>query len=218
MPAQDLESRRVVSALAVAALHVAVLWLAWKTHIAREAVVQEISGISLFAPGAIRTARPPRVFRQVRHRRALEARSQGSSNIPPAPVSGLPLSAPSPPSAAPATVDWQQALESVAGDVLAQAKIDAARAARMGQPQPRANFEPLHVKAHDFDWVSRHSRLITNAQGVPEWVLVQPCAPIVLLVDPDCTVEHVEQHGVLFEFMQQQRDAALEYGGPNAIP
>jgi hypothetical protein len=218
MPAQDLESRRVVSALAVAALHVAVLWLAWETHIAREAVVQEISGISLFAPGAIRTARTPRDFRQVRHQRALHGLSQRSSNLSPAPVSGLRLSAPSPSPPAPAMVDWQQALESVAGDLLEQAKIDAARAARMSQPQSDAAFEPLHVKPHDFDWVSRHSRLITNAQGVPEWVLVQPCAPIILLTDPDCTVERVEQHGVLFEFMQQQRDATLEYGGTNAIP
>ncbi|HEV2702949.1 MAG TPA: hypothetical protein VGV09_15060 [Steroidobacteraceae bacterium] len=106
----------------------------------------------------------------------------------------------------------------MATDVIEQEQEDAARAARIGKPPSSASFEPLHQRPHDFEWVSRHSRQIINAQGVPEWVLIQPCAVIILLKDPDCTIEHVEPHGVTFEFIQQQHDATLGYDGPNAVP
>src|ERR1700753_4233401 len=117
-----------------------------------------------------------------------------------------------------AHVDWQQALDSGASAVIEHAEKDAARAAPMRRPAPSSSFAPFHDRPHDLGWVGQNFPLVIKAQGMPEWVLIQPCAVVILRENPDCTIEHIERHGALFEYMQQQRDAALGYGGPNAFP
>jgi hypothetical protein len=79
-------------------------------------------------------------------------------------------------------------------------------------------MQPLHEPHRDYGWYVRHSHESINAHGVPEWVLTQPCDEVILKVDPNCTVDHVEPHGVMFEYMKQVTDEALRYGGQNAVP
>jgi hypothetical protein len=209
---------RVISAMVVGGLHVAVIGLIWELHFARERVVEEIGSGYLFSPGAITVAHAPSNFKSARRRQSPGGAPRGSAESSSAASSPLPPFAPSSAPPAHPTIDWQRSLESVATDVIEQAKIDNARAARMGEPPASASFQPLHVRPHDLEWISERSRLVINAQGVPEWDLIQPCAKVILRNDPECTLEHVEQHGVMFEYIQQQRDATLGYGGPNAVP
>jgi hypothetical protein len=207
-----------VSAIVVGGAHVFVLWLIRNTHYARETVVEEFGSIFFFSPSTPVSRRAPEPQQQVAHLPARHAPFPDSSELTSAPSPGLPLLAPSSAPAVPSPVDWQQTLDSVATEVIEQAKADAARDAHMRAPQPSPSFEPLYERPRDFGWVSQRSRLVINAQGVPEWVLVQPCAVIIFLKDPDCTVEHVERHGITFEYIQQRHDAMLGYGGPNAVP
>jgi hypothetical protein len=207
---------RVISAIVVGGAHVAVLCLIWKFHFARDSAVEEFGTIFFFSPGATVSRRTQGIRNLTLRLRPIL--SQDLSELPSTPVFGEAVPATSSSPSAPGTLDWQQALESVAGDVMEQAKTDAARSARFRKPQPSASFEPLHERPHDFEWISEHSRLVINAQGVPQWVLVQPCAVNILLRDPDCIVEHIERQGITFEYMQQQHDATLAYGGPNAVP
>jgi hypothetical protein len=207
-----------MAAIIVGGAHVVVLWLIQKIHYARDTGVEEFGSIYLYSPVATVSRRARRAHKPVSSPRSRRDLSPESSEVSSAPLSGVePLALPSAPPA-PAAVDWQQALESVATDVIERAKRDAARAALMGKPQPSPSFQPLHERPHDFAWVSEHSRLVISAQGVPQWVLVQPCAVVILRNDPDCTAEHIERHGVLFEYMQEQHEATLGYGGPTAIP
>jgi hypothetical protein len=209
---------RVVSAIIVGGAHVFVLWLIRNAHYARESVVEEFGSIFFFSPGATVSSRAPRPQKPVRHLPPSDAVSQDSSELASAPPSGMPLLAASSAPAVQAPIDWQQTLDSVAIDVIERAKADAARYARLRAPQQSASFDPLYQRPRDFDWISQHSRLVINAEGVPEWVLIQPCAVIIFVEDPDCTVEHVERHGITLEYIQQRHDANLGYGGPDAVP
>jgi hypothetical protein len=184
-----------------------------------QTAVAEFGGsILLFFPAATVTPRtqdtkrlPPRLQRD----RDLSEELAELSSVS---LSDVPLPAASPAPAVPRTAHWQQAIESVATDVIERAKQDAARTARIDSSPLSASFQPLHLKPHDFAWISGHSRQVINSHGVPEWVLVQPCAIIILIKDRDCTIEHVEQHGIFLEYIEQQHDAHLAYDGPNAIP
>jgi hypothetical protein len=121
--------------------------------------------------------------------------------------------------ALPPTVDWRQEIESAATDVIENARRDAGRANALARKiEPSPSMTPLHEPHRDYGWYVQHSHEVINAHGVPEWILTQPCAAVILKVDPNCTVDHVERHGVLFEYMQQVTDEALTYGGPNAVP
>jgi hypothetical protein len=111
---------------------------------------------------------------------------------------------------------WQKEITDVASDVIERARVEASRA--MNRPPRRASYSPLHEKPHTFEWIRQHSREVIDEHGVPQWVLVQPCASEFLVQKPDCTVELVLPHGILFEFMTEQHDATMQYGGPNAIP
>jgi hypothetical protein len=202
----------------VGVAHITVLCLIWRLHFARESVVEDFAAIYFLPPSVTMSRRAPGIRNSTAPQRPIHALSQRPSELPSAPNSGEAVQAPSSAPSVPATVNWQQALDSVAADVLEQAKADAARLARFRKPSPSASFGPLHERPPDFEWISEHSRLVINAQGVPQWVLVRPCAVDILLRDPDCVVEHVERHGILFEFMQQQHDATLAYGGPNTVP
>src|SRR5580698_4753978 len=189
---------RVLAATIAGAVHVVLLWLIWDTHFARKTVVEDFGSIFFFSPRATESPRTQGTQKRVPHLQAFHDLPQLSSELQSAPP-------------VPATVDWQQALDSVATDVMEQAKQDAARSARVDKPRTSASFEPLYERPHDFEWISQHSHLVINAQGVPEWVLIQHCAVVIALEDPDCTVEHIERHGVLYEYVQQQHDARLGY-------
>jgi hypothetical protein len=203
-------------ALIVGGAHVVAFWLIRDLHETPQTLVADFSGsILFFMPAA---ALPPHTqgTRSLapRLQRRLDL-SEELAELSSASLSDMPLPAAS---SAPIAPDWQQAIESVATDVIARAKQDAARSARIDSYPVSASFQPLHDRPRDFDWVSRHSHQVINAHGVPEWVLVEPCAIIIPIKDPDCTFAHVEQHGVFLEYTQQQHDAHLAYGGPNAIP
>jgi hypothetical protein len=119
----------------------------------------------------------------------------------------------------PPTVDWARELGDTASDVIQKALQSAHRANTFsGRPEPSPSMAPLHEPRREYDWYARHSHQRINAHGVPEWVLIQPCPAEFLKDKPDCTVEHVEEHGVFFEYIQQEHDATLRYDGPNAVP
>jgi hypothetical protein len=209
---------RVVAAICVGGAHLFIFWLIWDIHYAAESVVEDFAGVLLFMPTTTESPRPLATDKPIPRVRRPHERSEDLPDLPAVPFSGIALPATTSAPTSRASPDWQQALQSVATDVIGQAKEDAARLARIGRPPPSASFEPLHTRPHDLAWVGRHSQLVINAQGVPEWVLLQPCAVVILQKDPDCTVEHVERHGFTYEFIQQQHDATLGYDGPNAVP
>jgi hypothetical protein len=121
-----------------------------------------------------------------------------------------------PESTAPSGADWQNEITDVASDVIERARVEAGRA--MNRPQRSASFSPLHETPRTFEWIAQHSHEVIDKHGVPQWVLVQPCESEFLVQKPDCIVELVLPHGILFEFMTEQHDATMQYGGPNAIP
>ena len=123
---------------------------------------------------------------------------------------------PLPEPSAPAGVGWQQDITDVASDLIERARAAGGRT--MGRPQRSPSFSPLHEKPHTFEWLRQHSHEVIDEHGVPQWVLVQPCQSELLVQKPDCTVERVLRHGVLFEYMTEQHEATLQYGGPNAVP
>lgn len=88
----------------------------------------------------------------------------------------------------------------------------------MNRPHRSASFLPLYKKPHTLEWIGQHSHEVIDEHGVPQWVLVQPCESEFLVQRPDCTVERVLPHGIYFEYISEQHDATLQYGGPNAIP
>ena len=136
---------------------------------------------------------------------ALQSSLQSVATLPPATESS-----------APSEVDLQNAITEVASDVIDRARVEAGRA--MNRPHRSPSFSPLHEKPHTLEWISRQSHEVIDEHGVPQWVLVQPCESEFLVQKPDCTVERVLVHGILFEYISEQHDATLQYGGPNAIP
>ncbi|HEX3838799.1 MAG TPA: hypothetical protein VHW25_17735 [Steroidobacteraceae bacterium] len=194
------------------------LWRMQDIHYAHESTPEEIGSVFFFPSSAAVSPHVPAMLKRLLHLHPVHDLSQDFDAFPAATFPATPLLTPSSAPAVRAAEDWQQALGSVAADIIEQAKTDDARAARMRKPQPSPSFQPLRARPHDLEWISRHSRLVISAQGVPEWVLIQPCDAVVLLKDPDCTIEHIEPHGVMFEYMQQQHDATLGYGGANAVP
>jgi hypothetical protein len=123
---------------------------------------------------------------------------------------------PLPESASPSMSDWQNDVSDVASDVIERARVEAGRT--MNRTPRSPSFSPLREKPHTLAWVSQHSHEVIDEHGVPQWVLVQPCESEFLVQKPDCIVERVLPHGILFEYMAEQHDATLRYGGPNAIP
>jgi hypothetical protein len=119
-------------------------------------------------------------------------------------------------SAAPSGVGWQNEITAVASDVIERARVEAGRA--INRPRRSPSFSPLHEKPQTYEWISQHSHELIDEHGVPQWVLVQACESEFLVQKPDCTVERVLPHGILFEYMREQHDATSQYAGPNAIP
>ena len=209
---------RVIAAGIVAGAHIIVLWLIWEIHVSRDSEAEESGAIFFFSPSVTASRRTRAIQSSLPHPRPIQGLSRGLSELLSAPTTDQPVTAPSSAPSGQPTVDWQRALESASAQIVGQAINERARSARFRGPRASASFEPLHERPHDFGWVAEHSRLVISAQGVPQWVLVQPCAVDMFLKDPNCTVEHIERHGITFEYIQQQHDATLGYGGPNAVP
>jgi hypothetical protein len=123
---------------------------------------------------------------------------------------------PIPAASAPAGMGWQDSLSDVASAVIERARVEAGRP--MNRLPLSPSFAPLREKPHTLDWITQHSHQLIDEHGVPQWVLVQPCESEFLVQKPDCTVERILPHGTLFEYMTEQHDATLQYGGPNAVP
>ena len=218
MRASAAAQSRVIFALVVGLAHAVLLWLAWRVHEAHHDT-EETFGTLLFFPApqpAARTDRkhPPRVRRPL-------AMPNPSFGLP-QPRSWLPNeSAPAALPAEPlpgATVDWRQQIGPAAAAIIERGREDARRAgALLRKFQPSAAFQPLHEPRHDYAWYAAHSHIVDSADGVPILVLTQPCAVVIFIIR-DCTIDHVERHGALFEYMTQEVDATVVYGGPNAVP
>jgi hypothetical protein len=131
-------------------------------------------------------------------------------------VPGVAPLPPLPESPAPAAIGWQDSLNEVVSAVIEHARVEADRP--MNRPQRSPSFSPLHEKPHSLEWITQHSHEVIDEHGVPQWVLVQPCESEFLVQKPDCTVARVLPHGTMFEYMTEQHDATLQYGGPNAVP
>ncbi len=210
---------RLIFTLLVGTAHLVGFWLVrnWSAYQPARAISEDFASIVFFVPEGAKLpaerkpklSSRPRVSVTIDQMRTPAPRPESAANDSTA-ITQPPL---------PPAVDWRGEIESAATDVIENARRDARRAdalARRLEPSP--SMTPLHEPRRDYGWYVQHSHELINARGVPEWVLTQPCAAVILKVDPDCTVDHVEQHGVLFEFMQQVTEEALAYGGPNAVP
>jgi hypothetical protein len=209
---------RVITAVIVGLGHVVVVILIWVTRLPpeRKNLALDVGTIFFFSTSSTETRLRERSGRPtVKSLRLkppkVEVVELLQSTIPS--VATLP---PPPESSAPFGVDPRNAITDVASDVIERARVEAGRA--MNRPHRSPSFLPLYEKPHTLEWISQHSHETIDEHGVPQWVLVQPCESEFLVQKPDCTVERVLPHGILFEYMSERHDATLQYGGPNAIP
>jgi hypothetical protein len=210
---------RLVLTLLVGTGHLVGFWLVrtWSAHQPARPISEDFATIIFFVPERTPLSADRKPKRSPRPKTSA-AVAQVHTPAPP------PQSAPDDSTATtqptlPPAVDWRQEIESAATDVIENARRDARRANALARKiEPSPSMTPLHEPHRDYGWYVQHSHEVINARGVPEWVLTQPCAAVILTVDPNCTVDLVEQHGVLFEYMLQVTDEALTYGGPNAVP
>ena len=209
---------RLIFTLLVGTAHLMGFWLVrnWSTHQPAGAISEDFASIVFFVPE--RSERPADRKPKLSRRPKVPATVAQMHTPAPLPESADDSRAITEPTLPPA-VDWRREIESAATDVIENARRDARRADALARKiEPSPSMAPLHEPHRDYGWYVQHSHEVINAQGVPEWVLTQPCAAVILEVDPNCTVDHVEPHGVLFEYIQQVTDEALRYGGPNAVP
>jgi hypothetical protein len=207
---------RVIPAILVGAGHVVVVLFIWAIRIppVTKGVDQDV-GIMVFnsAGRRERWADEPvgRPLLQSLHLRAPKADALDSLQFSSA-ITLLP-----PPSvSARAAASIPSDMIDAASDAIERARKEADRAP--GHPHRDAAFEPLHQKPHDLDWITQHAHQVVDEHGVSQWVLVQPCIREALVAEPDCTIARVLPHGIMFEYIQEQRDARDQYGGPNAVP
>jgi hypothetical protein len=209
---------RGMTAVIVALGHVVVVMLIWvsRAPTERKNIAQDVGTIFLFSTSGSERRPDERIGRptleppsptppQVDVSQLLQSILPSVATLPPLPESS-----------APSGVGWRNAITDEASDMIERARIEAARP--MNRPPRSPDLSPLHEKPHTLEWITRHAHEVIDAHGVPQWVLVQPCESEFLVQKSDCTVERVLPHGILFEFMTEQHDAAMQYGGPNAIP
>ncbi|MEJ0005931.1 MAG: hypothetical protein WDM77_05955 [Steroidobacteraceae bacterium] len=209
---------RFTVVLLVAAVHAVLLWLIWRVRVEHQETEEEF-GSAFFFAAPEQAKRPDRKRPDARRRPAHRTMSSTPAAAVPSQAAAEIAVPALPPQPVPgASVDWQQQMGVVAAAVIEQGKDDARRAgALMRNLQPSDAFQPLHEKRHDSDWYLAHTHLVYSASGVPMLVLTQPCAVVIFIIK-DCTIDRIEPHGALFEYMIQETDAALSYGGPNAVP
>jgi hypothetical protein len=209
---------RVIAAVIVGLGHVVVVILIWESRLPTETkdMVQDGGSIFFFSTSTIERRSGERSDRPTLEPRHLQPPKVGVPELMQSTLPGDITLRPLPESSAPSGVDRHAEVSDVASDVIERARVAAGRA--MNRPPHSASFSPLREKPHTLEWISQHSHEVIDEHGVPRWVLIQPCESEFLVQNPDCTVERVLAHGIWFEFMSEQHDATLQYGGPNAIP
>jgi hypothetical protein len=209
---------RVIATVIVGIGHIVVVILIWAIRLPteRKGIVQDAGTIFFFSTITAERRAAERSGRPILKPPHLQPPKIDVSKSLQSIISSAITLPPLPESSAPSEVDRQKEITDVASDVIERARIEAGRT--MNGPHRDPSFAPLHEKPHTLDWVTQHSHEVIDEHGVPQWVLVQPCAAEFLVQKPDCSVERVLPHGILFEYMQEKHDATLQYGGPNAIP
>jgi hypothetical protein len=209
---------RVITAVIVALGHVVVVILIWAVRLPaeRKSVGPDVGTIFFFSTSTTETRSRGRGGRPTVGPRHLEPSKVDLTKLLQSTIPSVATLPPPPESSAPSGVDRQNEITDVASEVIERARVEAGRA--MNHFHRSRSFLPLHEKPHTLEWISQHSHEVIDEHGVPQWVLVQPCESEFLVQKPDCTVERVLPHGILFEYMNEQHDATLQYGGPNAIP
>jgi hypothetical protein len=210
---------RLIFTLLVGTAHLVAFWIVrnWSVYRPARAISEDFASIVFFVPEEGRL--PPDRKLKLSPRPKVPVTVDQVHTPAPLPESAAIGSTAITQPALPPAVDWRQEIEGAATDVMENARRDARWAHALARKiEPSPSMMPLHEPHRDYGWYAQHSHEVINAHGVPEWVLTQPCAAVILKVDPNCTVDHVEQHGVMFEYMQQKTDEALRYDGPNAVP
>jgi hypothetical protein len=209
---------RIITAVVVGLGHLVVVMLIWVSRppTERKNSVLDFATVVFFSTGAIERRSDERSGRPTVERLHLKPLKVDLSELLLATTPNVATLSPYPKSSAPSAVGRHDEAADVASDVIERARVEAGRA--MNRPPRSPSYSPLHEKPHALEWISQHSHEVIDEHGVPQWVLVQPCEAQFLVQKPDCTVERVLPHGILFEYMSEQHDATLQYGGPNAIP
>jgi hypothetical protein len=210
---------RVLTALIVGLGHVVVVMLLiWVSRLPteRKNIVLDVGAIFFFSMSTTERRPGEQSGRPTLKPLHLEPRKVDLSEFLQSTIPMVATIPPLPKSSRSSDVSPQNEISDVAADVIERARVEAGRAMNPIQRSP--SFSPLHRKPHTLEWISQHSHEVIDGHGVPQWVLVQPCESEFLVQKPDCTVERVLAHGILFEYMSEQHDATLQYGGPNAIP
>jgi hypothetical protein len=207
-----------MTAVIVALGHVVVVMLIWVSRppTERKNIALDVGTIFLFSASTTERRSGERTVRPTLNPLRLKPPQVDVSELLQSTLSSVATLRPLPEPSAPSGAGWQNAITDVASDVIERARVEAARP--MNRPPRSPSFSPLHEKPHTFEWISQHSHEVIDEHGVPQWVLVQPCESEFLVQKPDCTVERVLPHGILFEYMTERHDATMQYGGPNAIP
>jgi hypothetical protein len=209
---------RAITAVVVGLWHVlaVMLILASRLPTERESIVPEVGTIVFFPARTGERHSGERSGRARPKPLDLKRAKPDVSELLKSTVQSVAILPPLPESTAPSVAGWQNEITNVASDVIERARVEAGRA--MNRHPRSLSFTPLHEKPHTLEWISQHAHEVIDEHGVPQWVLVQPCESEFLVEKPDCTLERVLPHGILFEYMTEQHDATLRYGGPNAIP
>jgi hypothetical protein len=182
----------------------------------RDRIAPEVGAIFFFAASTGERHSSERSGRARLKPLALKRVNIDASKLLQSTLQSVALLPPLPESTSSSAAGWQDEITDVASDLIERAREVVGRA--VTRPPRSASFSPLHEKPHTFEWISRHSHEVFDEHGVPQWVLVQPCESEFLVQKPDCTVERVLPHGIWFEYISEQHDATLPYGGPNAVP
>jgi hypothetical protein len=209
---------RVLTAAIVGLGHVVVVILIWESRVPTETknIVLDVGSIFFFSPTITERRSGERSGQPTLRPLRPKSPNADVSELLQSTIPSVATPPPLPESSAPSGVRWQNEITDVASGIIERARVEAGRA--INRPQRSPSFSPLHEKLHTFEWISQHSQEVIDEHGVPQWVLVQPCESEFLVQKPHCTVERVLPHGLLFEYMNEQREATLQYGGPNAIP
>ena len=209
---------RVITAVIVGLGHVVVVILICVTRLPpeRKNLALDVGTIFFFSTSSTETRSRERSGRPTVKSLPLYPPKVEVAELLQSTIRSVAILPPPPESSAPFGVDIRNEITDVASDVIERARVEAGRA--MNPPHRSPSFLPLYAKPHTLEWISQHSHEVIDEHGVPQWVLVQPCESEFLVQKPDCTVELVLPHGIWFEYMTEQHDATLGYGGPNAVP
>lgn len=209
---------RAITAVVVGLGHVLAVMMIWASRLPtdKESIAPEVGTIVFFPERTSERHSGERSDRARLKPLDLKHAKVDVSELLQSTVRGIATLPPLPDSTAASGARWQNEITDVAADVIELARVEAG--GEMNRPAHSPSFSPLREKPRTLEWISQHSHEVIDQHGVPQWVLVRPCESEFLAQQPDCTVELLLPHGILFEYMTEQHDATMQYGGPNAIP